>query len=313
MLATGWSDGVATIDDTRTGERLHAIDTHRGSRRGGVSAVVFSRDGSLLHCGGRGGEVQRWNTRTGGFEGSLETSLPGVGGLAISHDGTMLACTGGDGSAELWRLDGSAPPALLKGHLLGIYDATFSPDDRLLLTGSRDQTIRVWETRTGRLERVLEGHGQWVTKLAFTPDRSRLVTSSWFEMLTFWDGVRLEPIVSLRGHRRPVRSLAIAPSGDRIFTGDDDGTLLVWDRRERRQRDEAVRRAVAEASAARERVVSLLEDLTPSGVAQALEEDGTLSSEARRASLNVLLGAGLAEGPAEEEGMRNRAAQRGAP
>jgi len=292
-LAIGWTDGLATIEDTRTGARLLAID----AQQGGVSSLEFSRDGAELFTGGRGPQVLRWDASTGAPLGALETELTSVNGLTISHDGSMLACTSHDGLGQLWDLHSMKPKAVLRGHLLGIYGSTFSPDDRHLLTGSRDQTIRVWECMSGRLERVLEGHGQWVTQLAFTPDRSRLVTSSWFETLTLWDGQRLESIVSLRGHRRPIRSMVITPTGDAILTGDDDGTMLVWDRRERSLREDALRRAAVEASEAANRVGALLERLSAEDAARVLEGDSTLAPAARRASLNELLSRGLHSAP----------------
>ncbi|HMN97375.1 MAG TPA: protein kinase [Phycisphaerales bacterium] len=294
LLATGWTDGIATVHDLRTGALVQSIAAHRH----GVLATCFDPvDGALL-TGGRDSMVRLWCPQTGAPRGSFESASSSVNGIVVSADGARLATFSHDGTAELWERATLRPVATLGGHLLSVYDAVFSPDGRSLLTGSRDQTIRVWDARTGALDRVLEGHGQWVTRLAFLPDGSRLVSTSWFETLSVWSADLLEPVVSMRGHGRPIRSLAITPEGDVIFTGDDDGNVRIWDRRSRSAKAEDARLLEAAQGAARSIVAELLAaDPSPGAAASRLQATPGLTRGVRHVAMNALLRRGLDPGP----------------
>jgi WD domain, G-beta repeat len=77
------------------------------SSSSGVTAVAFSRDGTLLASGYADGAVRLWDVAAGQIQGPVLLAGSGaagaVNGVAFSPDGTLLAGGYADGMVRVWN------------------------------------------------------------------------------------------------------------------------------------------------------------------------------------------------------------------
>lgn len=144
---------------------------------GGMSALAYSPDGSLLAVGGWGSEVQLLDAATGETSLTLDDQATSINSVAFNPDGTLLAvgeCTVRDpycitGVIVLWDITTGEPVHRFEGHTNIISEVDFSPDGMLLASASYDGTIRLWDVATGDSLYTL-GDYVVVDSLAFSPD-----------------------------------------------------------------------------------------------------------------------------------------------
>ena len=97
-LAIGGTKGTLEVWDTRTHERLGAIDAHVGQ----VYGVAWSPDGTRIATGANDNAVRIWDAETLELRIELRGHAQYVKALAFSPDGTMLGSASGDGTVRLW-------------------------------------------------------------------------------------------------------------------------------------------------------------------------------------------------------------------
>jgi WD40 repeat protein len=153
LVATGGRDDLATIWDTRNGERRHQLP-HRGD----VTDLAWSPRADLLATSSfdNGGRVFRADT------GDLVTFLGlhsnQIVGVAFSPDGATIATASLDGSARLWGGDGFARSEALLGHTGQVLDVAFSPDGASVVTASDDGSVRIWRAAVDPIMSVVGRH-----------------------------------------------------------------------------------------------------------------------------------------------------------
>jgi ADP-heptose:LPS heptosyltransferase len=111
----------------------------------GVNALAFSRDGTQLATGDRGGRVRLWDVSAGRERSSWRAHGQPLRGAAFSPDGLRLVTGGWDRRVVVWELSAGREGASFEGHQDGVWSAAFSPDGRILATGSLDRTLRLWD------------------------------------------------------------------------------------------------------------------------------------------------------------------------
>jgi WD40 repeat protein len=151
---------------------------------GGVTAVVFSRDGQLIASASRDKTVRVWETATGTCRHELTGHTGYVTAVVFSRDGQLIASASGDKTVRVWETATGTCRHELTGHTGYVTAVVFSPDGQLVASASRSTILRVWETATGTCRHKLTGYIRNVNEvvlrdgqLAFSPDGSALHTN----------------------------------------------------------------------------------------------------------------------------------------
>src|SRR5262249_7905390 len=152
LASNPWSPLVAVggqkqivLFNSDTGELLGVLPFPEGT----PSVLKFSRNGSLLLCGGgragKSGRVVVWGVQSGERVIEVGEELDSVLAADISPDQTQIAL-GGPG--KMLRIYSTKDGKLLnevKKHTDWITTMEFSPDAVLLATGDRTGDLYVWE------------------------------------------------------------------------------------------------------------------------------------------------------------------------
>ena len=116
---------------------ITALEGHGG----GVRAVAFSPDGTILASGGseRGNEagtVKLWDVATGTNIATLYGHTGAVFSVSFSPDGSTLASGSGDGTVKLWDVATKQNIATFKHAVGEVASVAFSPDGKPLASAS---------------------------------------------------------------------------------------------------------------------------------------------------------------------------------
>ena len=205
---------------------------------GGVRAVAFSPDGTLLAVGDADDSTYLWDVATHGLDTTFtdpDADSQGVFAVAFSPDGMTLAASDSDGSTYLWDVATHGLDATLTDPSLGptgVEAVAFSPDGNILATGDADGRIYLWDVATRKpMATLTDPDGQSIGALAFSPDGMTLAangTNGYYIYL--WDVATRRPMATLTN---PVggliEALAFSPDGKTLATTDDSDSTSLWD------------------------------------------------------------------------------------
>jgi hypothetical protein len=239
----GAEDQPAFTDASAIGGPLGIVrlltDKTEGARNsGGINAVDFSPDGTLLAAGGGDKAVRIWETASGELVRTLtgHTGLKGWNGsvlaVAFSPDGALLASGGEDKTVRIWEVSTGEPVRVITKCAGGVGAVTFSPDGTLLATGEGYRNVRIREAASGNVIRAFTGRYSldlWnatVCRVVFSPD-GKLFAIAWgYQPVEICEVATGKTIQILNGHNGWVRCVAFSPDGDALAVGDPRAVRL---------------------------------------------------------------------------------------
>lgn len=200
--------------------------------RGGVGAIVFSRDGATVAAGSRDGQLLLWETATGKELRALTGHRDSVTALAYAPDGKQLVSGSKDKTICVWDLATGQPLQALAGHQGWVSSVALSPDGKTAITAGWDRTVRLWDLAASQeLQRL--AHSAPVRTIALAPDGKLLASQSGSHtrsdaVVRLWD---LATGKELRQFpEQPGWPMAVTFSPDsRILASGNNLAVQLWD------------------------------------------------------------------------------------
>ncbi|KAJ1678847.1 hypothetical protein EV182_003237 [Spiromyces aspiralis] len=162
------------------------------------------------------------------------------------EDSTALVKVGAPASgtqavvkAKIKRTSGLSHPIIrLTGHTGAVLTCRFDPSGERFATSSSDHTILLWKTYGDCPNYgILRGHTGPVLDVCWSPGGVQLYSASSDGMVGIWDAESGECVKKLKGHDRIVNSCSAKPRfaghGVVVASGGDDGTIKLWDERQK--------------------------------------------------------------------------------
>lgn len=182
-------DEKVRVIDLKSGQIVARVEAHPG----GIKALAFSPDGTVIASGSEDRVVRIWDANTGELRHGLEGHSRPIEALAFTPDGKLIVSSSSDETLRVWEV----------------------------ATGNLSRTI---EHRTEGIEKV--------TSIAFSRDGRRMVTTHGIT-ITLWDTsdwTRMRAFVAEEPQTSGGATAEAArfDSQDRIISAHEDGTIRIW-------------------------------------------------------------------------------------
>ncbi len=251
LIASASEDGHVRVWLNK-GERLLVAEL---DVRSPAHAVAFSPDGRWLAAGLADGRIlirdlarQVWASEWQGHKGSVHD-------LAFSPVGLSLASVSADLSMCVWDVS-TGDHYYISAHSAPIYAVAYHPGGGMIATGGADGTVRLHRPGARGSQSVLIKHVDEVRCLAFSPDGGLLAAGiggkqrispgksggdlSRVGEISLWDINAHEEVARLARDRQSVKKLAVeslvfTSDGGQLASGIQNGTIEIWDIKERRK------------------------------------------------------------------------------
>ena len=268
LLATGATDGTATLWDAVKGKYLQRLRGHRGAVNGlswspdgktlasassdrtvrlwdvsngrerlvcmghvrAVLTVAFAPDGRRLASGGdeQEGIVRVWDTETGKELFEPAGHTGWVGMLCPLADGKTLITAGSEGTIRYWDLAAGKYLHGFRGEQARGEVVAIAPGDKLAATGDRERMIRLFELPSGKLVRQITAHEGTVHALAFAPDGRTLASAGKDQMVYLWEVATGQQLRRLETHAEIAWGLVFTRDGKHLLTAGGN-VIRIWD------------------------------------------------------------------------------------
>jgi Prp8 binding protein len=134
-------------------------------------------------------------------------------------------------------LEGSSHTLALSGHSGEVFSCDFTHDGEFAASAGFDRAIYLWNVSDGFSNcSILRGHSNGILQVRWSgSDATKLMTASADKSVAWWDAIEGARIKKLVGHTSIVNACATSKTGPALgVSGADDGTVKLWDMRERK-------------------------------------------------------------------------------
>jgi WD40 repeat protein len=240
-LGTPNRAGFAQVWDTRAGGIVSAFTDHTGE----VLGLVYG-PGGMVATSGTDGTARLWDAGTGKQVLALRGHSGPVNDVAFFHDGTRLVSADEDGTVRVWDITpgGGRDWLTIDADRGGVDSVMYNPKGtQLLSSGISDGKVKLWDARTGRLlaayQNVVDGGVAYIAGSGFPPQVSVNSPDERYGVDLHESGGKAVlrssddgDVLARVGHQP--RSAAFDPQSRLLAVGGGDGTVVIWDIRERR-------------------------------------------------------------------------------
>ena len=200
---------------------------------GRVSGLAFSPDGETLATGSgvasRTGDLKMWSVRDGKLVAEAKDAHSDtIVDVEISPDGKQVATAGMDRIARVFSIDDAGELGAFEGHGGHVLGVSWRDDGRVLATAGADNRAKLWDVEQSKLIKNVDGFGHEVTAIEFIGLGEELITSSGDKNVRMGKAQLADP------EKCFLYSVAASPDGGLVVAGGDDGTLRVWNGKDKK-------------------------------------------------------------------------------
>lgn len=194
---------------------------------GRVSGLGFSPDGETLATGSgvpsRSGDLKLFSMRDGTLQSEVKDAHSDtIVDVAVSPDGKSVATAGMDRVARVFSVEDPKVVGTFEGHGGHVLGVSWRDDGRVLATAGADKKAKLWDVEEAKLIKNIEGFTNEVTAVEFVGLGEELLTSSGDKNVRIGTAQLVDP------EKCFLYSVAASPDGQIVAAGGDDGTLRVW-------------------------------------------------------------------------------------
>jgi len=223
LVAITAGDGVVRLYDGHSGALVRKLAGHRGR----ITAVDFSRDGTLVSAG-EDGTLKLWAPADGRLVHDVAPGGGRVRGAKFSPDGTRIATTHGDGTIRLWTAAGE--PMFTVHASKGEPRAPLWSPDGTRLVVSLDHGGADLLSADGKLLGSAIMPVEFATTASWSHDGAQFALGgNNLRAAYVYDGKTAAPVRMLEGHTlAPLWVIDPAPGDNEMMTASADGTARLW-------------------------------------------------------------------------------------
>jgi WD40 repeat protein len=230
---------LAAGADHQVHRALPALEQLLTGHEGGVSAVVWTSDGTGLVTAGADKTVRQWNLKDRKPERTFSGSAGPVLGLALSADGKRLLGACADNSARVWDFTArpatgttNVAPLLTLVHPAAVRSIAASQDGSRLVTAADDGILRLWDGVSGTELERLPGHAGLVHGVRLSRDGKIVLSGGADRTVRHWTTSVSAAISAQQG---PIADIAISADGQNFFTTGTNKLAYQWSAADHKQ------------------------------------------------------------------------------
>lgn len=190
-----------------------------------ITALFFSKDGSLILSASRDNTINLWMTETGLLIKKIQENL---GTIAFSPDEKSILISSGY-NMILLEINTEYVLRKYEGHTSDVNSILFSPDGLYVFSASNDKTIKKWATFTQPFIKLFYEYSSHVNSCIFSSDGKFILNCSSDKTIKLWDCISGRLLQTFNGHSKSVNCIAFSPNAKFVISGSSDKTIKLWD------------------------------------------------------------------------------------
>jgi WD40 repeat protein len=229
VMASGCEDSTVRVYNTNNWNLLWTSTTNANGHTTNVTAVAFSKDGTLLATASMDQTIKIWSANQGIIQHTFTGHTNGVTSVAFSPDGSKIVSGCMDGTVKVWDSNGNCL-VTIPAHALPVTATVFSADGSFVISGSDDGTVRLWSAADGSAVGTLGGQNYFIGAVAISPDGTLCATAGGDETIQVRNTSDGSLVQTLAANTNYVSSLAFSPDSGRLASGGGplDPTIKIW-------------------------------------------------------------------------------------